>query len=141
MSKKKPSLKQTESIETISTSLLFDKNEVRGRIISHETAVKWIKKYQDSAKEGQEILKSLVVSKKAINAIFAQDECVDIRIYIAEKINALTPVNTLILVGTDKDGSDVVEMGIIIENLIPCPPVCNTLGTTILDKPSVDVFV
>ena len=116
----------------LSASLTFNlKEPIMGRIIPRQVAKDWIEKYQSTPEpDGAEKLNSLLVSKKAISAIFVQPECDYIRIYFASKIAATTD-DTLVLIGTDKDYNDVLDMELIIENLMPCPPFCK--GTTILN--------
>lgn len=60
--------------------------------------------------------------------LLQQKGCVGIRTYRAELESG---ASTLVLVGVDENGNDMVE-GIILDNVFPCPPYCsddNALNT------------
>lgn len=65
--------------------------------------------------------KAYFVGLEKLNLILKQDSCIGIRIY--DGYNTKTDEENRILIGVNKAGEDMVE-GIIIEELLPCPPHC-----------------
>lgn len=98
--------------------------------ITRDTAKKYLENYLDASKNQGEkdgnILRSLTVSRSAIKSILAQEGCVDIRIYIG-KFTPGKPFDTdhtLVLVGVDNTGENILDAGEIWDDCTPCPPRC-----------------
>jgi hypothetical protein len=60
--------------------------------------------------------------REAFDKILAQKDCIGIRYYYAKTEDG-TP--TLVLVGVDSNGNDMVD-GAIMERIHPCPPFCDS---------------
>ena len=81
-------------------------------------AKKLTKKYRVKAGPGASL--GCFFSKKALQEILDQDDCVGIRHYYGESKDG-NPV--LVLVGVTADGGDMTA-GVLVELGFPCPPKC-----------------
>lgn len=63
--------------------------------------------------------------RKELDELLAQPGCAGLRYYYGR--NALGQ-DTLILVGVDKDGNDMVQ-GVVMEECFLCPPFCGTTNS------------
>ncbi|HTI91025.1 MAG TPA: hypothetical protein VL727_10580 [Puia sp.] len=81
-----------------------------GEGISHEMAADFVNAHAKMTKEG---VTSYVIGRNIIDEILAQQGCVGIRFY-----NALNENNqkTLVYVGIDADGKDIVKKVIVLED-------------------------
>lgn len=86
--------------------------------ISLDEAARMTARYREKVEKGAII--GGYFGREAIEKILAQEGCVGIRYYYAEKDDG-TP--TLVLVGVDKEGNDLVH-GAVSELSWPCPPYC-----------------
>jgi hypothetical protein len=82
------------------------------------TAVRFIKNHKSNLKAPS--IKGGFFARNAFDKILAQQGCVGIRYYYAQKDDGL-PV--LVLVGVDAKGQDM-QTGLIMEGIWPCPPFC-----------------
>jgi hypothetical protein len=94
-----------------------------GSIISRELAEKLIKAY-DSRFPG-EVISSFIGSNN-VKSILEQEGCTGIRIYNGyddeeEKIK-------LVLVGVDENEKEILENGVIYDDMLTCPPNCPVEG-------------
>lgn len=85
----------------------------KGHRISLKEAVEQTKRYRDSMQRGGLFL------RKELDELLAQPGCSGMRFYFGRKEAA----DTLILVGVDKEGNDLVN-GVLLDIHFPCPPVC-----------------
>ncbi len=69
--------------------------------------------------------KAFFVGKDQLLKILEQQDCLGIRIYNGYNDNE--KVSNKVLIGVDSEGNDV-EAGIILEKLVPCPPICSGSG-------------
>ncbi|MBY0485901.1 MAG: hypothetical protein K2P85_01720 [Flavobacteriaceae bacterium] len=98
-------------------------NENTGSIISLEVAKKLVKDFGN--KFPGQIVSSFIGSKN-VHAILAQENCIGVRIY-----NGYDVANekiSLVLVGVDKNEQDILESGLIYDQMLTCPPVCPVNG-------------
>ena len=65
--------------------------------------------------------KAFAFGRAALDAILAQDGCAGIRAYLGREEGG-TP--TLVLVGVDESGADLVA-GEVMNRSLPCPPFCD----------------
>lgn len=77
-----------------------------------------------------EVVSSFIGSTH-LNAALAQQKCVGLRIYngydsSAQKIS-------LVIVGVDEHDNDLLEEGLIYDQMVTCPPIC-TIGTALSKK-------
>ena len=80
------------------------------------------------AKGAAEGERGAMLFRAPVEALLAQKGCEGLRIYYARDDK---DVPTLVLVGVDKDGNDLVS-GDVLEWVYPCPPFCgdpNALNT------------
>ena len=89
-----------------------------GKIITKPDAENYTHAFQA---KNPKATKAYFIGLDKINLILKQDNCIGVRIY--DGYNAKTSKENRVIVGVDKTGEDMVE-GIIIEELIPCPPHC-----------------
>lgn len=94
-----------------------------GTIITKTRAKDLIKSFEE--KFPNQIIGSFIGSNH-VNAVLAQENCIGIRIYNgyddkAEKIS-------LIIVGVDKDEKEILDAGMIYDEMATCPPVCSSNG-------------
>lgn len=72
-------------------------------------------------------IRGYLFDRKALDAILGQPGCAGLRIYRAAKPGG---EDTLVLVGTDTSGSDLLTTaagatGLVAEEGLPCPPACS----------------
>ncbi|MBL7932530.1 MAG: hypothetical protein JNL60_11545 [Bacteroidia bacterium] len=84
------------------------------------TAIEWTTNYRNSVPPTE--TRAHYFGKAAIEAIFAQETCVGMRVYYA--LDA-TGKKQLIIVGVDASGNDLYN-GLIAERSMPCPNTCAT---------------
>lgn len=94
-----------------------------GSIISQTTAKKLIKAFE--ARFPNEILGSFIGSNH-VNAVLAQENCIGIRIYNGYDVD--NKKISLIIVGVDKDEEEILDAGIIYDEMATCPPDCSSNG-------------
>ncbi len=99
--------------------------------ISRELANEYFNNYLnasvDKGEPPETILKWLQLDIKAINAILNQKtKPATIRMYFGKKRNdpSITPDHTLILVGVDENGENILDSGEIWDEAKPCPYNC-----------------
>jgi hypothetical protein len=90
-----------------------------GGIISEERARELVSTFDK--KFLGEVVSSFIGSSN-VESILNQENCIGLRIYngydlINEKIS-------LVLVGVDENGNDLLADGIIYDELVTCPPTC-----------------
>ena len=90
-----------------------------GSIISRELAEKLIKAY-DSKFPGEVI--SSFIGINNVEKILTQKGCVGIRIYNGYDDN-LKKIK-LVIVGVDENEVEILEQGIIYDDMLTCPPNC-----------------
>lgn len=69
-------------------------------------------------REGQH--KGGLFLRKELDDLLAQSGCAGLRFYYGRKADGQ---DSLILVGVDKEGNDLVQ-GVVMEESFPCPPLC-----------------
>ena len=96
--------------------------EPKGHKIPLSDAAAQTKRSRESGHKGGMFL------RKELDELLAQPGCSAVRYYYGLDANGL---DSLILVGVDKDGNDMVN-GVLIDGHYPCPPFCgdgNTLNS------------
>ena len=98
-------------------------NENTGSIISLEVAKKFVKDFE--IKFPRQIVSSFIGSEN-VKLILAQQNCIGIRIYngydvAKEKIS-------LVLIGVDSNEQDILDGGLIYDEMVTCPPICPVNG-------------
>lgn len=88
--------------------------------ISLGKARRMVQAYQK--KRSAKSVKAVYFGKQAIKLILNQKGCVGLRAYYAKKTSG---TDTLVLIGVDKAGNDIVH-GTLAEFGFPCPPYCPT---------------
>lgn len=73
--------------------------------------------------------KAFFAGLNKLNLILEQKGCIGIRIYNGQKPSSTT--KNLVLVGVNEAGEDM-ELGPLLEHLIPCPPTCATASSLLL---------
>jgi len=98
-------------------------DENTGSIISKTRAKDLIKAFE--AKFPNEIIGSFIGSNH-INAVLAQKDCIGIRIYNGydDKAGKIS----LIIVGVDKEEKEILDPGMIYDEMATCPTNCSTNG-------------
>lgn len=99
-------------------------NENVGSIITEEQAKVLITAFD--AKFPGEVVSSFIGSNN-VRHILDQENCIGLRIY-----NGYDDENekmSLVLVGVDTDEKDMLEQGIIYDEMITCPPTCPLEGS------------
>jgi hypothetical protein len=104
------------SLQACAQTQTLPKNE--GHEVSLDSAKQYIANLKSDAVQIK--TKGGLFYREAFEKILAQKDCIGIRYYYA-KTNDGTP--TLVLVGVDSKGNDMVE-GAIMERSQPCPPYC-----------------
>lgn len=69
--------------------------------------------------------KAFFVGKEQLLKILEQPDCLGIRIYNGYSDDEET--SNKVLIGVDSIGNDMEE-GVILEKLVPCPPICTGSG-------------
>ncbi len=88
--------------------------EPKGHRIPLSEAVEQAKRYRNSMHKGGLFL------RKEIDELLAQPRCAALRFYYGRKEDG---ADTLILVGVDRKGNDMVN-GVLLNGHYPCPPIC-----------------
>lgn len=103
-------------------------DENTGGIITLEHAKKLVIAFE--TKYNGEINSSFIGSKN-IEDIMKQDGCVGLRIYNGydEEKQRIS----LVLIGIDADGKEILDDGIIYDDLAVCPPIC-PIETSLMNK-------
>lgn len=70
-------------------------------------------------------LKAEAFGKQAILSVLNQNGCTGIRFYFG--LESLPPAFTLVAVGVDLNGNDILP-GVILEHANRCPPICGALN-------------
>lgn len=94
-----------------------------GSIITQEEAKALIKAFK--AKFPGEVTSSFIGANNVKN-ILEQKNCIGVRIH-----NGYDEVNkkiSLVLVGVDADEKEILEGGLIYDQVITCPPICSIDG-------------
>jgi hypothetical protein len=86
----------------------------KGHGIPLSEAATQTKRSRDSSHKGGMFL------RKELDDLLAQPGCSGVRFYYGLDANGQ---DSLILVGVDKDGNDMVN-GVLIDGSFPCPPFC-----------------
>jgi hypothetical protein len=94
-----------------------------GSIISKTRAKDLIKDFE--AKFPNEIIGSFIGSNH-INAVLAQKDCIGIRIYNGYDVK--NEKISLIIVGVGKDEKELLDDGMIYDEMFTCPTNCSTNG-------------
>jgi hypothetical protein len=95
----------------------------RDHLISVAEAVSMTAGFRAASPTG---VRAWLFDRRAVDAILAQSGCAGLRIYRAETKDGAQ----VVLVGTDKDGNDLVpakatDAGLVAERAWPCPPWCD----------------
>jgi hypothetical protein len=90
-----------------------------GEIITQARAIELINAF--SVKFPNQVVSSFIGTNNVEN-ILSQTDCIGIRIYngydnTEEKIS-------LVLIGVDSEGKDILRNGIIYDKIVTCPPTC-----------------
>ena len=95
-------------------------NGDEGSIVTLDEAAGWTANYRETISTG-EIIGQFVGREKLLD-ILNQPGCKGIHIYYGIGDDGK---KNLILVGATADEDDMIE-GIIVERLMPCPPICSS---------------
>ena len=87
----------------------------KGHSIPLEEAVAQARRFRESMHKGGLFL------RKELDELLAQPDCSGMRFYYGRNSDG---ADTLILVGVDREGNDMVK-GVLLDLHFPCPPVCN----------------
>ena len=98
-------------------------SENSGSIISQTVAENLIAAF-DQRYQGEII--SSFIGANHIKSILLQQDCIGIRIY--NGYNAASGKMSLVLVGVDKDEKELLDDGLIYDDMITCPPTCPVEG-------------
>lgn len=104
-------------------------NKENGKAITLDVARKYINNYRDH----YEILpvvktESMLINRECIDKILLQKDCSYLRFFMAKASNNETGQYTLVIVGVDNDGNNIIQDGEnaqIYQELTLCPPDCN----------------
>lgn len=88
--------------------------EPKGHRIPLSEAAEHTKRYREGMHKGGMFL------RQELDDLLAQKDCAAIRFYYGLGKNG---EDTLILVGVDKNGNDMVN-GVLMDGHFPCPPFC-----------------
>lgn len=88
----------------------------RSHRISVADAAAQTRRYREGQQKGGFFL------RKELDELLAQPGCSGLRYYYGRKVDGQ---ESLLLVGVDKDGNDLVQ-GIIMEESFLCPPICGS---------------
>lgn len=94
-------------------------NATIGSIISEERAKELISSF--GVKYDSEIRSSFIGSEN-VQHLLNQEGCIGLRIY--NGYNDENQKMSLVLVGVDESGKEMLEDGIIYDELSQCPPIC-----------------
>lgn len=86
----------------------------KGHRIPLDEAAEQTKRYRDSMSKGGLFLRA------ELDDLLAQPGCSALRFYYGRDKDGQ---DSLILVGVDKEGNDIVN-GVLMELHFPCPPIC-----------------
>ena len=93
----------------------------RNHEVPLDSAKKFIKNLEKDAMQLK--TKGGMFDRSAFEKILGQKGCTGIRYYYA-KTDEGTP--TIVLVGVDSSGSDMITNAMAMERSLPCPPFCDT---------------
>ncbi|MDM1405546.1 hypothetical protein SAMN04488018_12524 [Myroides marinus] len=96
-----------------------------GQVITKQKAIEYISEFKA---QNPNAINSYYVGIDKLQALLGQNNCIGMRIYPG--LNKQTSLTNMVLVGVNQIGQDISD-GIILEELITCPPACpdnNTLG-------------
>lgn len=99
-------------------------NAKTGSIITKERAKELINSFQNQYKD--EINSSFIGSDN-VKHILSQESCMGIRIY--NGFDEDKQKMSLVLVGVDENGKEILEDGIIYDDMSVCPPFCPIDGS------------
>lgn len=97
-------------------------NNTSGEIITLEEAKQYTHSFQKLYPNEK---KAFFVGKENLLKILEQPDCLGIRIYNGYNDDENT--SNKVLIGVDSNGDDMID-GIILEKLVPCPPICSGSG-------------
>jgi hypothetical protein len=92
-----------------------------GGVIPLTTAAEWTANYRATGGTSETLTIAQYFGEKIILSILAQDGCFGIRFYYAIDGSGN---DTLIMVGVDASGNDLVD-GIVADFSLPCPASCS----------------
>lgn len=98
-------------------------SENSGSVISQAVAQGLITAF-DQRYQGEII--SSFIGANHIKSILAQKDCIGIRIY--NGYDATSGKISLVLVGVDKNEKELLDDGLIYDQMITCPPTCPVEG-------------
>jgi hypothetical protein len=87
-------------------------------VVSLDIAARYVQNFTSKASVPN--IKGGYFGRNIFEQILAQPKCVGIRYYYAKTDSG---ASTLVLVGVDSTGSDMVQ-GVLGESIVPCPPWC-----------------
>lgn len=90
------------------------KPHLQGHRIPLEEAAAMTRRYREGMHKGGLFLRA------DVDALLGQKGCSGLRFYYGLGVNG---EDTLILVGVDQEGNDMVN-GVLIDTSFPCPPFC-----------------
>lgn len=90
-----------------------------GSIISRELAENLIKAYDD--RFPGEVISSFIGSNNVMS-ILEQEGCIGIRIYNGYDVD--NQITKLVLVGVDEEERELLDDGVIYDEIATCPPMC-----------------
>lgn len=99
-----------------------------GGVISESKAKELIADFEN--RFPGEVISSFIGANH-VNAVLAQEDCIGIRIY--NGYDAAAQKISLIIVGVDDHDNDLLEEGLIYDQMATCPPLCST-GITLSQK-------
>jgi hypothetical protein len=87
-------------------------------VVSLDIAARFVQNFTSKASVPN--IKGGYFGRNIFEQILAQPQCVGIRYYYAKTDSG---ASTLVLVGVDSTGNDMVQ-GVLGESIVPCPPWC-----------------
>lgn len=99
-------------------------NAKTGSIITKERAKELISSFQNQYKDE---INSSFIGADNVKHILSQESCMGIRIY--NGFDVKNQKISLVLVGVDENGEELLHDGIIYDDLKICPPVCPLEGS------------
>ena len=88
-------------------------------VITLDQAIKLVQNYQTSPRVPS--IKGGYFGRSIFDKILAQNGCVGVRFYYAQKDDG---TSTMVLVGVDNTMNDITG-GVLGDIILPCPPYCN----------------
>jgi len=90
--------------------------------IALDEAAAQARRSREGQHKGSLSIKGGLFLRKELDELLAQSGCAGLRYYYGRKSKGQ---DTLILVGVDKEGNDIVQ-GVVLEETFICPPICGT---------------